>query len=74
MSTSLVTEIFGLGSIIGLPTLAKGVIHSIVSKVIIFEIKVVEVVAAWFNFLSLENTDKLTFSSLERDCDLLVFI
>jgi hypothetical protein len=40
-------------------------IHAIVSEIVIFEIKVVEVVTARLNLLSLEDTDQLRFRLLE---------
>lgn len=58
-------EVLCLGAVISLPTLAEGVVHTVVSEIVILKIKVVEVVTARFDLLSLEDTDQLRFRLLE---------
>ena len=58
-------EVLCLGAVISLPTLAEGVVHAVVSEIVILKIKVVEVVTARLDLLSLEDTDQLRFRLLE---------
>jgi hypothetical protein len=67
VSASIVTKVFGLGPIVSLPSLAKRMIHAIISEIVIFEIKVVEVVCTWLNLLTLQYADQLLLCLLESD-------
>ena len=60
VSAGGVTEILSLRPIISLPTLAKRMVHSIISEIIIFEIKVVEIVTAGLYLLSLQDSNELS--------------
>jgi hypothetical protein len=63
----IVAKVFSLRPIVSLPSLTERMIHTIVSEIVIFEIKVVEIVCARFNFLSLQHTNQLSLCLLESD-------
>ena len=67
MCTCIVTKVFSLRPIVSLPPLTERMIHAIVSEIVIFEIKVVEIVCTRFNFLSLQHTNQLSLCLLESD-------
>ena len=67
------TKVFGLRPIISLPSLTKRMIHAIVSEIVIFEIKVVEVVCTWLDLLTLQHSNQLGFCLLESDHDFRIF-
>ena len=59
MRPSLLTEEFGLRSVVSLPALAERVIHSEVGKVIVLKVEVVEVVTRRLYLLALKYPDQL---------------
>ena len=67
------TKVFGLRPVVSLPSLTEWMIHAIVSEIVIFEIKVVEVVCTWLDLLSLQHSNQLCFCLLESDHDFCVF-
>jgi hypothetical protein len=73
VSACIVTKVFGLRSVVSLPSLAERMIHAIISEVVIFEIKVVEVVCTWLDLLTLQHSNQLWLCLLESDHDFRVF-
>lgn len=61
------TEILRLWTIVCLPTLTIGMVHAVVSEVVIFKVKVVEVIAARLNLLALHHSDELSLSLFVSD-------
>lgn len=69
----IMTKVFSLRPVISLPSLTEWMIHTIVSEIVIFEIKVVEVVCTWLDLLSLQHSNQLWLCLLESDHDFRVF-
>ena len=61
MRPCIMAKVFGLWSIISLPAVTEGVIHAIICEIVILEIKVVKIVSARLNLLTLQHTDQLSF-------------
>ena len=61
------TEILRLWAVVSLPALTIRMVHAVVSEVIVFKVKVVEVIAARLNLLALHHSDELSLSLFVSD-------
>ena len=73
MSTRISAEKFRLRTVISLPALTKWMIHSVVGKVVIFKVEIVEIIAGRLYLLSLQNTDQLWLRPFEGNHNFSVF-
>jgi hypothetical protein len=62
MCPGKLTKVFGLWSIIRLPTLTEGMIHTVVSEIIVFKVEVVEIIDSWLYFLTMHHSNQLWLS------------
>jgi hypothetical protein len=67
------TKVLCLRPVVSLPPLTEWMIHAIISEIVIFEIKVVEVVCTWLDLLTLQHSNQLWLCLLESDHDFRVF-